>query len=254
MGPKRRVTAYPNRQGQITLGPLRDAFGLGDTLTVTPCAAAIPNAVMQMPAKMQALAPLFDGLCPVEITEDFPVFPMCNGKSVTDSNLSMCGIHSVGALPVVRITPEETRAARLTLASCAHPVALVPTCSKAWAHIRGRSPDFFKPIVETLAARRTVIQFGFADYPDLPGTIRMPFKDFRHLAALYSEIGLYVGLNTGDYHLMIAAGGKAVVIEPPRDAMGYNPRMWRYNQPDRVRYVDPATPEAVIDALSLFDQ
>lgn len=234
----RRVVNRPNARGEVELGPMKEAPGMGDTLTVTPCAERIPNAVMLLPKELEHWGPLFDGLCPWRITDNYPVFPFCASRPVVESNLEICGFHAPGALPVVKVTPDESAQAKHELANVFNPIALVPTCRRAWMHLRAQKVNFWPPVVSELAKTHTVLQFGYEDFPLLPGAKRMAWKGVRRLAALYKEIGQMVSLNTGDYHLMLAVGGRCVIVEKPEREMPNNASIWKYNRPDRVRYAN----------------
>lgn len=207
---------------------------------------------MLIPSEMAPVACLFDHLCPVRITDQYPTFPFCGGKNVCDSNLEICGIPSRGSLPVVAITQSEADEAEEALANFDTPIAFCPTSSQRAHESRHKTPDFFKPLVAGLGEYGTVLQFGFEAYPLIPGAIRMPFRGLRRLAALYFRIGFYFGVHTGDYHLMIAAGGKAMVIEPYRGTPGYDPALWRYHAPETVDYILTDNPERILAQFRTF--
>ena len=235
--PARRVVNRPNAKGEVELGPMREAPGMGDTLTVTPCAERISNAVMLLPSHLEQWGPLFDGLCRWRVTDNHPVFPFCAGRPVVESNLEICGFHVPGALPVVKVTPEEERWAKQTLATIRNPVAIVPTCRREWTHLRAHPATFWTPILNAISTTHTPLQFGYEDFPLLPGGKRMEWHGVRKLAAIYQQIGIMVTLNTGDYHLMLAVGGRCIVVEKPEREMPNNASIWKYPaRPDRVRY------------------
>lgn len=234
---RRRVSNVPNAVGEIELGPMRDARGMGDILTVTPCADRLPNAVLLLPPELQNYGCFFDGLCPVRITNDYPEFPFCADRPVVESNLAIVGIAvQPGVLPIVKLTQDEKVYAYKSIKSYPNPVAIVPTCSRQWTGLRAKPSDHWGPIVAALRDRHTVLQFGYPEFPDIKGAVRMDFPGYRRLAALYSQIGRGVMLNTGDYHLMLAVGGKCVVLERPEREMPNMASIWKYNLPNRVRY------------------
>lgn len=230
---RRFVQTSPSKSGFIELGPCAQAYGIGDTLSVVPVARALGiGARMMLPERMKGLAFLFRGACEVLFTEDFPVFPWLGGN-VYASKLEMFGLKADPA-PHIELDPLRLEAALREVSRFRNPVAFCPTCSRTWAHVRQRPLTVWKPILEALFRTRDILQFGFEDYPTFPGAIRMPFKPLEETAALYSAIGSYVGVNTGDYHLMAAVGGRCVVLQPDPQP-GFNPDSWSIRS-SRVRY------------------
>lgn len=243
----RVVSPTRNREGLFELGPCVDAPGLGDTLCITPLAAALGNkAVMLLPKSMEHFAFLFHELCPVRIVDSPPVFPW-KTKHASKQKLDMFGLSGVSPLPVVKLRPEIIQQGRAALAGICNPIAFTPTCSKGWEHIRQRPARFWEPVVAELSKRFSVCQFGRRDYPTVPGARRMPFVNLELLAGIYHHLGNYVGVNTGDYHLMLAVGGRCVIAEP--DPMpSYQAQIWWYDTP-RVVYGKLSHPSTVLEAI-----
>lgn len=242
----RLVSPIPNREGLIELGPCDGAFGLGDTLTITPLAAALgKRAVMLLDPKMAHLQFLFRELCPTRFSEKYPVFTW-KPASAIKQKLAIFGITG-SDLPIVRLRPELLPKAREMLAGIPNPLAFCPTCSKAWEHIRQRPFLFWKPIIKELSQRYTVCQFGRTDYPTLEGVRRMPFVDLELLAAMYQVIGNYCGVDTGDYHLMLAVGGRCVVADADPMPM-FQAKLWGYQSP-KVEYGKLSHPGTVLAAI-----
>lgn len=243
----RTVTNTKNREGLIELGPNEGAYGLGDTLSITPLAKALgKKAVMLMPKGMAHLAFLFNDLCPVRISEVFPLFRW-RAVNAIKQKLEIFGIGNVELLPVVHIRPEVAMNARTLIRGYPNPIAFCPTCSKGWDHIRQRPFHFWTPVIKEMSQRYTVLQFGRKDYPTIDGAKRMPFVDLETLAGIYKIIGNYVGVDTGDYHLMLAVGGRCVVAEadPLPD---YQAAIWCYDSP-KVRYGKLSHPKTVLQAI-----
>lgn len=243
----RYVSNTPNAQGLIELGPCEDAFGLGDFLSITPLAQALGDkAIMLMPQRCQHLAFLFLGLCPVRFTDNFPVFDWRVGHAAT-MKLARFSLHTHSPIPVVKLSPEALHRAKPLLSGIPNPVAFNPTCSLHWAHVRERPHAFWKPVVAELAKRFTVCQFGRQDYETVTGARRMPFVDLETLAGCYSLIQNYVGVHTGDHHLMLAVGGRCVVAEPEPIPEFHN-AYWSYDSP-RIIYARLNHPQTVLDAI-----
>jgi len=223
--PQHRLVSTSPINGVIELGPQEKAQGLGDTLTVTPLAAALgKRAVMCLPKSLERFAPLFDGLCPTRITEDFPVFPNPGNDRFIESKLKMFNIpHSWPGgqtPPIVKPTNIElAHAAKWEKAIRSEkPILIFQTeCSKEWAHIRSRPSEWWKPIKEELSKHFQIVE----------GDSKLAL---RVVAARYKRIGLYFGVNTGNWHLAMAVGCKCLVVDAD-ECEGYNPALWRYSLP-----------------------
>lgn len=246
LAPMKRVMNYPNRQGVIELGPFEGAPGIGDTLMITPLARAIgTKSVMILPPNMERLSFMFRGLCPVKLADGGPTFPFQKGLQ-SAGLLRMFGLMGVDPVPRIEIAPEALHAAKKLLEGVSNPVAFCPTCARHWAPVRQRPPRFWELIISKLKERYEVLQFGLPDYPLVEGTKRMPFMPVEMLAAIYHLIGVYVGTHTGDYHLMVAVGGRVAVADPDP---WLERECWTYNAPARVQYGKLSHPGTVLEAM-----
>ncbi len=78
----------------------------------------------------------------------------------------------------------------------------------------------------------------------IDGIMQVRGLSVRQLAAVYHIIGKLISPDTGDYHLMLAVGGKAVCLAPAHsDQFGYrhwdlhyDALCWGEERP-RVRYI-----------------
>lgn len=243
----RPVVTHATRAGIIELGPFNGAPGIGDTLMITPLARALGDrAIMTLPPSMERLAFLFRNLCRVRISDSHPIFTFQGGILQSAGLLRMFRMPMVDPIPRIDLDPANIAIARRSIESFNNPLAFCPTCSRHWAYMRQRPPIFWRPIIAELKKRYTVLQFGLPDYPIVDGATRMPFDSIERMAACYHLIGNYVGVNTGDHHLMIAVGGRAVVAEadPFREA-----NCWSYNAPTRIQYGKLSHPATVMDAI-----
>lgn len=250
--PVRWVTNRPNREGLYELGPCSDgAHGLGDTITIAPLAKALgKKAVMIMPQRMAQYAFIFNGLCPTRISEDFPEFKWMGRRHAAAQKLDLFGFRTLSHIPEINVRQEYMDKAHKVLANIPNPIAFCPTCSAKWEHMRQRLPIFWRTIVPELAKRFTVLQFGRAEYPLVAGARRMPFFDFEMLAAFYKIIGNLVCVNTGDYHLMTAVGGRVISVEPDPLPPGHMD-VWCYHIP-RVVHAKLSHPQTVLEAIRAF--
>lgn len=228
------VLPYLNPNGFYELGPAADADGMGDTLSVTPIAKALgARAIMRLPRRLERFAFLFEGLCPIEFTDAYPVFRHVGGVHSGRVKLELFGLHRESSTPVINVPEERIKSGHQWLADYSKPVCFVPTCAAHWAHLRQRPPDFWEPILARFKDR-TFLQFGREDYLTVPGATRMPFVGLQDLSGIYAACGQYLGVDTGDAHLMIAAGGR-ITVAVPDAAHGYPPKEWQHQDP-RARY------------------
>jgi len=234
---RRYVIPIPDPNGWYDLGPRENAHNMGDTLSLTPLIRELKGkAILNLPPSMEKIAPLFTDLCPVRFTEDYPVFRHYSdgGKwHMAEWPLRLFKKWPSDTLPVVRITDDEKVWALNLLKDHGETIAFCPTCNQEWSHIRQRPKEYWEPFIDALKLGYTVLQFGLQVFP-LVGKVK-DFRKFtiRQMAALYSVIGRYIGVDTGDYHLMLAVGGKTLTLIPA-EQKGYRPREWCYNDPRAI--------------------
>ena len=252
---RRYVTPGVDQNGFVELGPCEDAYGIGDSLTLTPLIEALGGKViLKLPPTMEHIAPLFTDVCPVLFTEDYPVFKhYSHGGAwhMGEAKLRAFNITDKPYLPVMRITTEEKKDGQkyLDRFEFTKPlIAFCPTCSQIWAHVRQLSPEYWQPYIDQLSVKWQVIQFGYESYPLLSGAFRFKGLKLRNIAILYSLIRRYIGVDTGDVHMMLAVGGSVLVLNPPKQP-GHNPKEWEYAGCLAARYVNPDDQDAVQAAV-----
>lgn len=221
---------------------------LGDTLWVTPLARYIPDLTVQMlahDARSRATAPILEGICPVEFTNTTWETPKDHTKQVhvTQQILAAYGHGGKPSIPKVVFKGEEV------LWALSYLKTLGVNVNKAVAFTNHNSGSgdptnhrahYVRPpsdIIKTLArfwkaAGYDVVQFGPAPtyhdkdpFDPIPDAIQIRGLTVRQLAACYHVIDNFIGGDSGDYHLMLATGGRAAVLVPPHsDQWGY--RHW----------------------------
>jgi len=220
---------------------------LGDTLWTTPLARYIPDLTVQMlghDARSRATAPILEGLCPVEwvdATVETPKAPI--RAHVTQQILAAYGQGGKPSIPRVILTMDEILWAIAHLKS----LGVNPTRAVCVTNHNSGSGDptnhrahYVRPpseVIRTLArfwggGTHKVLQFGpaptFHDhdpFDPIPNAIQIRGLTVRQLAACYHVVGKLIAGDSGDYHLMLAVGGRAAVLVPPHsDQMGY--RHW----------------------------
>lgn len=206
---------------------------------------------MVLPESVKQKAFLFHDLCPVRFSSNHPVFPFkCTDELISIQLLRMFQLGKCDPIPRIVPSDKSIAEATLMLKPYANPIAFCPTSSRTHAHTRQRPPSFWDAVLPELKDRFAILQFGFDEYPLVRSAIRFPFVTLEILAAVYHLIGKYIGVHTGDHHLMIAAGGKAVVAEPdPMPDAGHDIH-WNYHTiPNRIQYGKLSNPASVIRAI-----
>jgi len=235
-------TVKPPILPSIELGPCDRAHGLGDMISIIPLAANLPNCVMCLPPRLVKYAFLFDGICSVKITEDHPIFLYETGMNAAQYKLNIFGLKNISPIPRIHIKPIP----------CDEPtIVFVPTCKPVWQTIRSKPPEFWEPYIKIISQKYKVMQFGLPDYPLIPGAIRAPWIGLQDLAKVYAGVGKYFGVDTGDYHLMIAVGGRALVVQS-ESVHGYDRSVWSYPQTQYIKYTSFSQPKDIIQKVKEF--
>ena len=233
---------------------------LGDNLWITPLfkngrkgkviATDIPT--------IRSLMPLFDGLAEIEFVAAAPdVSKSPDQTHEAQRILNYYGISDVNCIPQIKLTPEEVEWARDFLSPYENPIVVIADNSGSSDPNNYRARYVVRPPVEniqylcdSLRHKHSLLQFGlkpdfyrlgYSNFTKLDGTIEIRGLPIRKLAACYHVCGKYIGGDTGDYHLMLAVGGKAVVSVPPANeyyntkSLLYHDSLWK-GELTRVRY------------------
>ncbi len=232
------------------MSTLASVFGanLGDTLWLTPLARYEPDLTVWMrgdDAKARAVAPILDGLCKVKLEPNPPETEMFPFRGhVTQRILAAYGHRDKPSIPRVILKPEEVLWAvdylkGVTGGHSSKVVGIVNHCSgssdptNTRAHyVRGPLEHYAALAAFWRGAGYKVLQFGpklgYYDrdvWTPLKDTIPVRGLSVRQLAAVYHVVGKLIAPDTGDYHLMLAVGGKVGCLVPPdSDELGY--RHW----------------------------
>ncbi len=240
---------------------------LGDALWVTPLARYEPDLTVWMrgdDAKACSVAPVFDGLSCVKLYPNPPDTrkERCYAH-VTQQILAAYGHRGKPSIPRLLLTAAEVEWAvdwlwtNVPRTQSGNIIAMVNHCSGSGdltnhraQYVRG-NPEVFNSLARFWkGAGYKVLQFGpepgFYDkdvFTPIEGAIPVRGLSVRQLAAVYHVIGKLISIDTGDYHLMLAVGGKVSCLTPPHsEGMGYrhwdlhyNAECWGDEKP-RVRY------------------
>ncbi len=226
---------------------------LGDNLILTPLLRSGLFDRVQMPddATTRSAAQVYENLVPVEFV---PAVTHC-GESKLQAHRALCylnhyGLSNLSPLPWMRLTDAEIEWARLFLAPYARPLAVnFTTMNKGGdAASAARSiPDHVADFVVTEATKRgyQCLNLGVSrNHTPRAGVIDILDLDVRKAAACYYHIGRYIGGESGPVHLMVANGGRVVVLHPDIDPLYYPGWMAHYTPemfgggPVRAHYVN----------------
>lgn len=194
---------------------------LGDLIVMLYGYNTRNDIVVVLPTKAAHFAPLFENLAPVLVTDmpDVPIDPPSQS-------------------PRLRLTEQEIKDGKSMVSGIPRPVAICPNCSLSGRQVRECSIAAWITLCDKLtAAGYTPIQFGLSRTATrIPRIGAMLDLSIRALASVYAAIGLYAGVDTGDRWLMLAVGGKAIVIHAP-DSPLYPHKLWHWGCDGRAVYV-----------------
>lgn len=225
---------------------------LGDALWLTPLARYEPDLTVWMrgdDAKACSVAPVFDSLCCVQLYPNPPETKKASIRAhVTQQILASYGHRGKNSIPRILLTAPEIHWAIDYLTgvggNSSKVVAMVNHCSGSGdltnhraQYVRGNPAVFDSLSRFWRGAGYKVLQFGpapgFYDkdvFTPIEGAIPVRGLSVRQLAAVYHIIGKMVSVDTGDYHLMLAVGGKVVCLAPHHsEGMGYRHWDLHYN-------------------------
>jgi hypothetical protein len=204
-----------------------DASGLGDLIMLTPLCNVFPGEVtVQIPTKAARFACIFDGVARVQLIDPPFKSPRLGDGIYVQQMLRAMGKPDASCVPRIALKDEEIEQAREFLKPYPNPLVLVVNCAAHWKHMREFDPAKWQTVVDQIKDRYTILQFGVSsNFTPIAGTT--PIKDLpiRQAAAVYHVAGKYIGVDTGDFHLTIAAGGKAIVVVPPSNPY-YDHQFW----------------------------
>lgn len=238
--------------------------GLGDSLTFTPLVRTNKKIKIILPNTEQAkrISKIYDNLFDVEFKQNVSnsLPGDIHGIHVAKGRLIQLGFPDLDYTPIIKLSAEEIKKGYEIIKKYTNPIAIVInpsnkdpislTHSSRSINRKVNREGFWEKIVETLKQNNyTPIQFGISSNFDKIKNIDNILLDLsiRDLAAVYYNIKKYVGVNTGDYHLMLAVGGKTTVFYPEflEDGIPYPAWQWHYsvdlkdwpNQVVRVKYI-----------------
>lgn len=212
--------------------------GMGDILLLTAVAKYFPSAEVHLQPTAAKFSRFFrDISSKVVITNDIVPVPERGNdhyakrklRGISHDLANMC------YLPYVSYNKKELEDGMALVKNYTNPIALVANSSLRWKHEREPKEPFFQNIVDELnSSGHTVLQFGISNnFTPLKNTIPMVDLDIDVLIKYYAAIKKFVGVDTGDTHLMLALGGVCTVHIPKFGSR--LPREWNYDHPN-IKY------------------
>jgi len=222
---------------------------LGDNLGYTALASVMPCRIhMYDDGSCRSVSPIFDGICEVVYDNQHGCSNDPSGilLPTTQRYLYAAGVFDRVAIPRIMLRESEIEKARIFVSAFNNPCII--KCATGKLNTRNPSVDLMLKIVSA-NPETTFLSFGLSnkhskhDFLNVSVDGMKSFFDLpiREQAAIYHVVGKYIGPDTGDYHLMLAAGGCADVLVPPNSSeypyyyFHYGPTCWLNTLP-RVRY------------------
>ena len=231
----------------IAIGNPVGSQSMGDTLLLTAVCKHQRNLIVELHPKAEQYDFFFKGICKeVKIVEKPTLCPEKGGGLYVDRKLAAMGHAGADNLPHVSRQAyfDFLEEAKEELRDYHNPIVFAPNTSPKGIPKAQFEMEFWKPILQELSKTYSVLQFGcssnFSDFDDVAGQ----FIDYplEKVAAMFSLIRKYVGVDTGIHHLMLAVGGDNVIYHHNRGLKeqfesGHMFHEWNYDSP-RVSYVN----------------
>lgn len=230
---------------------------LGDNLSLTPlCHATACRVHLYDDEGCRGIGPLFDGVADVVYDNGSPTTrgpaastPVGPLGPPSHRLLAYYGFPNACAIPRIKLTEAEIEEGQRFAAGFVAPLCAFKAAPQ---ELNYRTPplDLLQRMVASDSGT-TYISFGLSKSHAKYNTAHVPVPGVRELfdlpirrqAAYFHAMGYYLGPDTGDYHLMLAVGGRCLVLAPPT-ASHYDYRTTHYRGSDfagelpRVYYQD----------------
>jgi hypothetical protein len=244
--------------------------GLGDNLQITPIFKYFKNSKMQIINSdygKEIGQGVYDGLTDIEYHENpikqeksFEIYgdpnlnyPLRNGAL---NYLTIFGIEKfVSPIPIVTLNEIELNIAQENLKKYNNPIAIVTygngfgksDTNQKYPIYRLLDSNKWQILIDELSKKYTVLHFckdeSLLKFNNCIEINNISIYQLKHYFAIIKK---YIGIDTGSYHLMIAAGGFSHVLAPRLSwEHQYYPPNWQYaeelwwdEKTPRVKYYD----------------
>lgn len=210
--------------------------GMGDILLLTAVAKYFPEAEVHLQPSIQKYARFFRNICSkIVITENITPLKEEGSGHYALRKLRPMGLSDRCYLPYVSYSQEELIYGKELIKTYVNPIVFVSNSSLQWKHEREPPQTYFQNIINQLYNEgHTILQFGLSkNFTEYKHVIPLIDIDIDTLICYYAAIGRYVGVDTGDTHLMLAVGGQCQVFIPSFGSRV--PSEWNYNS-SKINY------------------
>ena len=214
-----------------------NASGMGDVLLLTSICKHIPGCTVELHPGTERFSIFFDGLCEKVVIKDKPLdLSNIGNDHYTLSKMRSVGLNNKCYLPYIKISEEQRQKGRNLISEYENPIVFKPNCAAHWNHLKEFSKDIWNPILDELSKTHTILQFGLeSNFTDYDQAIKIKNCSIEDMICYYSAIKKYIGVDTGDLHLMLACGGTIDVYCPPT-CVDYVHSRWHYKLPQASYY------------------
>ena len=120
---------------------------------------------------------------------------------------------------------------------CRIPIVLVVNCSQHWKHVREYNFNKWQDYIYMWEHKYNFIQFGLSKNIHLfDGTTKLLDMPIREELIYFDYIKNYIGIDTGEMHMMISLGHNTVAFVPD-NSTSYNHALWHFNNIKNVKYI-----------------
>lgn len=240
---------------------LKGTGALGDALWLTPAIWGLKTKGIDVKVQMhddqqsREVAKIYDNLCPVEFVSDPPQRLYIINKDNTHSAqrvLNELKLDNINCIPKILLNDYEIDWAKWLLKEYKNPMVVVNDNSGSHdltnaraQYVRPRPSLMQQQVYDWAKEGNTILHLisGNKPFTRLTGCVEISGFNIRQLAACYKVVGRGVFSDTGNYHLMLAVGGRCLVLVPDESKeFGYNysdlhykPELWK-DETIRVNY------------------
>lgn len=210
--------------------------GMGDTLLLTAIAKHIANNEVHLLPQAKKFVRFFrDISSKIVITNNITPLHEIGYDHYTLRKLRPLGLADKCYLPYVSVNDNEVREGLELIKEYRNPIVFVANSSAQWKMDREPPKQYFQDIINNLKNHHDILQFGLSsNFTKFEHTIPLLDIDIETLIKYYSAIKNYIGVDTGDTHLMLAVGGRCNVHVPRTGSR--IAREWNYNYPNIIQY------------------
>lgn len=190
--------------------------GMGDILTLTGIAKHFRDCEIHLQPKAKKFSRFFRNLCSkIIITDKIKPMLEIGDDHYTKRKLRGLGHEHLCYLPYIDINETEKNESFEMIKNYNNPLVFVANSAIEWKFDREAPTSFFQPIIDRLSSKHTILQFGLSsNFTEYKHTIPMVDVPIDELIKYYYAISRFIGIDTGDTHLMLAVGGQCNVAIP----------------------------------------